>query len=300
MNLSKKDLVMLQIIEAYEEKSNVEFCTIIKQKIGILLELMETLVEDEIQVEDGQGWSESLIQKLCLHAVTLMELEKGVKLPYGKEQKELLVADKPSIRLLLRAVIECYLTFNYLFIENVPDKEKRFRIKVWQYSGINQRIHFDMNSEEGKLRQKNERPEWERLRNEIIKSDCFELYKSAEKEKILKGLKPRLFNSWSNLILRSGLRKSLFNRTYSFHSNYSHSEFLSIQQIKAGILKYDSNEKQKYELQLLHYLVVRCIFDIQILFPSLVEHYNKIDEDIRTEMQMVNMIATEKPDYSKW
>lgn len=300
MKLTSKNVKAYEILMHYEGISPVEYCLVVNKKIGILLELMESLVQEKIDVKKNLGWSESLIQKLCLHSVAMMNITKGIHIPFGKNPDFLHVADKASVRVLLRAVIECYLTFYYLYIDNVSENEKEFRMLVWKYSGLKQRVNFQITSEELRDKVENGKLEVETLRQEIVSSDFFAEFKTDEKDRIIKGLKPRLFFSWQKLISKSGLRLNLFGRTYSFQSNYAHAEFLSVQQIKAGLLKFDSLEGAGYELTLLHYLIAKCISEVQIIFPSITQKYILLEDDLKTEIEFLNLLACEKPDYSNW
>ncbi len=294
LTLSKRDLLAIQIAKDYESKTNLEYSEIIKKKIGILLELMESLVEEKISTDGWKGWSESLIQKMSIHSVTLLDLFKGTFLPFGKDKKQLLLFDKPSILVLLRTILECYLTFYYLHIDEVTDEEKKFRLTVWRYAGLKQRSKFVLTSNEAIQKQLNEKELVDKLNNEIKESMFITQFDSRDTKEIMSGRKPRLNHTWLSLVEKSGLRLNLFKNLYSYKSSYSHSEFVSILQIKDGVLKFDKNEEVGYELFLLHFIISKTIIDVMKLFPSIRGKYNELDEELRIEIEIMTQIATGK------
>lgn len=292
--LTEKDLIAIKVATEYQEKNNVEYSKIVLEKIRLLLKLINSLYEEKIDIPVWKVWSEALIHKLCFHSTSLLKLYEGTTLPFENMGNQVVVLDKSSIISLLRVVTENYLTFNFLYANNISDVEKQFRLSVWRYCGIKQRVEFDISTEKAKKKQAEDVKLLEELKAEVVDSVYFKAFTAKEQQQILKGRKPRLFNSWIGLIKQSGLRVRLFKNMYGYKSNYSHSEFISVFQINSGISQYNPNENVHSELILLHLIICKTIVDLKDTFPSILAFYSSSDSKIISEVDFLNRFASEE------
>ena len=192
---------------------------------------------------------------------------------------------------MYRAIVENYFTFYYLFCDKIDDEEKEFRLNVFKYSGLKQRSEFVDLPEEFKLQQEKEIIHVESLKELVSNSKFFSIYTKNERKDILKGIKPRLFNTWRKLNELSSFQKSSFKNFYSFNSSYAHSEFISVLQIKSQGYGINENSKSHYTLMLHHSLICKCIIDLTNLFPSVDILFSKQDENLIKEVNYLNLIA---------
>lgn len=286
-----KDMAALKVTADYEHKNNVEYSKIVLKKIEVLMELMDSLFQEKIQIPNWQIWAESLIIKFSFHSVSMIKMFDGIELPVKRNGKHPVVLDEPSIIILFRVILENYLTFSYLYCNKISDEEKQFRLAVWRYSGINQRANFEISTDEAKTKQANEKNFLTQLKKEIEESNFFNSFNAGDKKLILKGVKPRLFNSWMDIVRASGLRERFFKNLYGYKSNYSHSEFISALQINSKDKPFQALKEIHYTVFLLHLLVCKTIIDLKSLFPTIQDLYTKLDKDLINEIEFLNVFV---------
>lgn len=286
--LTEKDLIAIKIGTEYQQMSNLVYSQLVLNKIGLLIDLINSLYNDKIKMPEWKTWSEPLIVKLCFHASSMIKLFEGTELPVLSKEKKPRVIDEPTIITLLRVITENYLTFFYLYCDEIPEDEKQFRVSIWRYCGIKQRIGFEVTTDEAKNKQKQEELILEKIKTEIIGSGFFKKYDEKQQKTILKGKNPRLFNGWIDLIKASGIRLTLFKNLYGFKSNYSHSEFISVLQMNTKELKFDPNSETHYTTLLLHLIVCRAIINLKDLFPSVNAAFSKFDKNTIYEIDILN------------
>ncbi len=287
--LGSEEIASIRIWQDYTNESNIEYAKKIEKKISLLIELMNSVYEDKIQLEEWLTWTEALVVKLSFHSSSFLQLFSGTIIQH--ERVSVKVFDEPSILALFRVILENYLTFHYLFCDKISVEEKKFRVMIWKYSGLKQRNSFRATNEVNQSKKANEFLEIEALKESICKSIFFKEYPKKVQENILKGIKPRLENSWKSLNEKSEFQSDLFKDFYGFKSNYSHSEFISILQIKSENYAYDANAKEHYCLFLLNSLISRCILDLTEVFPSIHKHFNSKEELFRMEIQLLSKMS---------
>lgn len=233
MNSNEKILALKKEIEG----NNISYLQLSLEKIiSTNAEILQSIFDSKPKLEIGEVYIETLIMKIIFSSKSLIDLSKGTELNLNKFKVNLEIIDRPSMYILNRSIIECFLTLEYLFFNNLSREEQLFRYNLWRISGFVSRQNFKKNLqksfEEKLLREKKE---IEELKIEIKKS---KYYSTLEKQDIWKldtfGL-PRVI-SWSSLLEKSILKKELFESTYKLYSNYAHSEFISIIQINEGSL----------------------------------------------------------------
>ena len=193
--------------------------------------------------------------------------------------------------ILNRSIIECFLTLEYLFFNNLSREEQLFRYNLWRISGFVSRQNFKENLQKSfKEKLLREKKEIETLKLEIKKS---KYYSTLEKQHLWKldtfGL-PRII-SWSTLLENSVLKKELFESIYKLYSNYAHSEFISIIQINEGSL-HKSNEFNVSNISSNLFLarIINCI-TITLLkekFECTSLAYETIDEELKYSIEFWN------------
>lgn len=291
LELSAKDFAAIKAVAEHEHKVDLEYSKIVREKVDLLLELVHSLFEEQVQLKEYLKWSEPILIKLSFHCFTLLDVFKGTDLRHkGTVYK---VFDEPSVFIIFRTILENYLTFYYLFVDKISDDEKVFRINVYRYAGLKQRCSFVINNEEAKQKQALESLLVEELKEVITATKYFSVFNKDDKKAIIKGVKPRLFFSWDKLIRLSGFREELFKNTYGYKSNYSHSEFISILQINSNSYGLDLNHKEHFTLFSLHMLICKTIIELSDVFPSIKLRFDEKNASIKNEVEFFYQFAVD-------
>lgn len=283
-----------QIWADYENKSSEDYLPFLEARIKTLVHLIHSLKTDDVQMPEWKVFSEPLLLKLVFHASTILEIFRGVKLPNDVLSQEVKIFDEPSVIILLRSCTENYLTFHYLLVDEISDEEKYFRFIVWKYAGIKQRSSFFIETPEAKEKQQSELQILMALQKEIEESTYFSKLKSPQRKEILKGVKPRLETSWKDLIIRSNLSPTFFKNLYGFKSSYTHSEFISVLQIKQGHYGHSkTSNESNYILMLLSIILSKSMLNLKSIFPTVEGHFKKLPIKTQIEMGILSQIGNE-------
>lgn len=233
--MTEKERLLLEIFNSFSgsiesnRKSAIDI-------VDTTAEMINTVFEAKIQFPQWKVYIETLIFKLIFNSYTLINLSKGFSVSIKKELKGDVI-DYSSMFTLTRTLIENYLTLYYIYIEPKSESEKIFRFKLWEASGLISRQNYNLPNSKSDLYDKakqtkeNERQIIEKIMQEIKEMEEFNKLEKKELNKLKSYGLPRI-DSWHTLIDKSNLKKEFFGVLYSLFSNYSHSEYLSILQIK--------------------------------------------------------------------
>ena len=263
-------------------------------------ELIQSIYDSKPILGEGEVFIETLSIKILLATKSIIELGEGTKVSALTKDSNIKLLDFPSINILTRSIIEAFLTLEYLFFNNLSIEERNFRFYIWQISGFKARQGFF--NERGILKEdiddklKSELEDIKRLKKTIEQSPY---YKDIGKQNLWKldtfGL-PRLV-SWLKLIDQSILKTSMFEMSYKLYSNYAHSEFISLIQMK-GKETLNKGSKEN-DLSLLNSLrVVKMINCIAIVglknkFEFASNVFEKYDEQTKSIILFWNKLGTE-------
>lgn len=207
--------------------------------VKILADLIQ-LYKNEINpnLDFGEAYIETLNIKILLATNTALQVANGQNLKVL--DREIDVIDIPSLYVVARTIIECFLTIEYLFVNDISQEERNFRFKLWKIAGFmmrQQTINDTNKIHSAKI--ESERQEIDKLKKEVKTS---EFYSQLSKNQIWKldayGI-PRTI-SWSDLLNKSSINTELLDGYYKLYSNYAHSEFVSIMQMKQMNLNINS------------------------------------------------------------
>lgn len=269
-----------------------------QRRLDELIDALSEIVDavGRAKTSTGAPWKlhkQTLVVKIIFTSKSILGLSKGYSVSYNDIETQ--VIDYPSIFVLVRSLMEAYLTLAYIYKSELPEEEKFFRYKIWEVSGLIKRQNWatsdNMEFEELKHREK-----------KLIDSILSEIKKMSEfqtldKNKITKlhnhGL-PRL-HSWSDLIKQSNLSYELFEKLYSFFSSYSHSEYISVLQLSQVSL----NSANPTTISNTHmaFSMVRMLLSLSIIFYTKEFHaakkaYDLLPDQIKNEIRISNALAT--------
>jgi len=243
MNPNDENLLKLKI--SYQKK---DLQCMIVNYLSLWIELSNANKFDNIEI------LEKLLLKIQLNLFSLSNLLQGINFLDIKG-----IVDISSIYTLSRALIENYLTIEYLFVigDDKLDLTKTQRIDTYKIAGYN------------RLQQNTPKPS--------IKSKIKKEKSELPGGELNDSTRARII-SWSNLISKSNLNTKYFQRIWNIFSNYAHSEFIFIK----GIDHYIS-ENKAYNERIECYKSTMIVLSLLIteivkMFPELLS--NKFKKNI--------------------
>lgn len=238
---------------------------------------------------------DTLIFKLCNSSYSFCCIYKSENLTKQEHFKDI-----GTLYTISRSIIENFLTIEYLFFNKSSVQEKEFRLQLWILSGILSR-HKDHQNAPIEYREKldKEIEEFEKLKKEFINLEYFQSLDSKVKKKIRKQLtlfgSSRFNFSWYTLIEKSNINKDLFNSHYNHASNYAHSEFHSIAQIRE--LEFYNN---KINYDAFTYPIIQMINVVcSKLFLMMFDYYSLNDKVELNDKYDINLIRFYSLVFSK-
>lgn len=257
--------------------------------------LVQKLFELQPPLREGQAYIETFVNKIIFTSRSILKLSDGDSFKIEGYNNLLEIIDTQSIFILTRSIIEGFLSLEYLYFNNLSESEQLFRFKLWKVSGVMARQQFaSSTSDRFQEKLNNERKLIEEIKVEIKSSPY---YSNLNKQNLWKldnyGI-PRL-NSWGDLLSQSILRKDAFKKIYVLYTNYAHSEYLSIMQLKEGSLHKDNvqnSESLKTALNMIcmvNATLTQCLLDH---FPIVVKEYEELEESIKYPIDFWSKLAT--------
>jgi hypothetical protein len=203
--------------------------------------------------------------KLFRHIATAQQISAGVQFEFGSEHAFTHI-DHSSVAVVVRAAIESYLAFNYIFV-NDDQELSIYRHMLWRRSGLIDRSKLLANSPESTeilLRES----ESIRTLHDMIKCNPYYLKSSRdEKKEIDKGSwKPK--GGWHAITNKTAIHQRYFSDIYNHLSGHSHASYISVIQIRDAF-----NVEQQAMLagsarQILCMVISHFLFAYSKLFPS--------------------------------
>lgn len=254
-------------------------------------EILQSIYDSKPKLEEGEVYIETLIMKIIFTSKSLLDISKGTELILPKFNAKLEIIDNPSMYILNRSIIECFLTLEYLFFNSLSREEQLFRYNLWRISGFVSRQNFKENLQESLIEKLlREKKEIETLKVEIKKNKFYSTLKKQDLWKLDTFGLPRVI-SWSTLLKKSILKDEIFGSIYKLYSNYAHSEFISIIQINEGSLsKSDKINISNISSNLFLMKIINCITVILLTekFECAAKAYQTIDDDLKFSIEFWN------------
>lgn len=169
-----------------------------------------------------------LFHKFFLHVCSAIQLRSGSVL--GSDG--LVVVDTASIFVVVRASVEAYLTFEYVFVEKGVTFESNLRYLVWWRQGLLTRQRVAADLPEAAAVMKKEARDLESNESAIRNNIAFEKVLPKQQKGMLEDGKWRL-TGWAAIARKCGLSNMYSYRLYSYLSGFAHSESASVMQVLA-------------------------------------------------------------------
>jgi hypothetical protein len=259
--------------------------------LDILGYLTNTLFEKKIQDDSYKYYSETLAFKYLFQSLNLNTILKGTRFVskiFGFEQTKF---DISSSYILQRSLIENYLTFYYLYVQPKNAKESRCRWLIYQISGLNGRQDFTSDYIDYKPKIEKERGIIEELTSELKDNEYFRLLPSGKQRDITKRKPPKIF-SWKELFMQCDIKDNLLERPWRLYSNYAHSEYISLIQLKEYVEDQPGTFTTKHSLSLYANLLTSIfIADLRNLYKEIEDNYYLLPEDQREYIEFLNKVG---------
>ncbi len=226
--------------------------------------------------------SNLLLQKITLHGSSILNCGNGINFPsdYTKDFK---IMDPFSMRVLIRSLLECYLTLHH--INFAPTEiENDIRFKIWTQYGLSQRakMTFFTIPKKRLAQLDDEKKEIENLRNEICNSDLFLNLDRKKQETLSKQItqdwkitfrnETYIKCSWQELLNNTGVNQMFFSGIYNVLSWFAHSSSISLYQLR-DIYRENRDENE----------VMKVLKFAAIIVALAVTDYIKIENETKKE-----------------
>lgn len=218
---------------ALSRETHTELLTLLTALIKLHNEtnyVNESLSDSEF--EDARG----LLHKIIGHSLSvfhLLECDKQIAITNN-------FTDVSSINVLMRAAIESFLVFYYIYTDSTTTHDElKFRYYAWVYAGLQERIKMSeslpFSTPNIERRIDYEKKLFKEYHDKICSSRYFHELTTKQQKAILKG--KWKYKEWSTIGLSAGLDEIHANIIYSYLCGYAHSSNLSIIQIQQAITK---------------------------------------------------------------
>lgn len=208
--------------------------TTYEQPYSELLTLFYQLVQSRSgeEITSGDEWrgeAQWLCRKLFRHLISIKSLcEPRADCPPG--MAPILYIDHSSVQVVMRAAMETFLVYFYIFGESDSPKSK-FRHNTWYLGGLLDRQKLKTLASESQYdaHLASDRLEIGRLRVEIEANPYFAAYPPKQQRRLLDG-DWKTGTNWGEIAVSAGFHRTYFDNMYSHSCGYSHSSYISAMQ----------------------------------------------------------------------
>ncbi|MFQ6001521.1 MAG: DUF5677 domain-containing protein [Anaerolineae bacterium] len=207
--------------------------------LDVLYRVVQALEGEPLDADRRYYDAEGLAAKFFMHAASALYLYRGTIITDLLPPLGINFGDVASVPVVVRAAIEAFLTFHYVFIAPSSDEEREFRYLSWKAGGFADRQRFPILSAEGERVLDDDRRLLDELHNQLQSNPVFQQLRPKEQTRIRKGRWRR--HSWKQMGRAAGLAGAYAETMYEILSGFAHSSSLSVLQIKQA----DTREEQQ-------------------------------------------------------
>lgn len=232
-----------------------------------LLNILAKVIDANKDEESKEGLraldTEGLALKFFGHAVSTLYLHRGLNVP-GLVIPIANVPDPLSVDVLVRAALETFLVFYYIFIESSDKNEIDLRYRAWELAGLYKRQTFPAYLEENIEKLQKEQIWIEQLKEKIKTNPIFMSYEEKKKNNFFKQLEKGYwrYKGWAKIALSAGFSKLNSEIIYSFLCEHVHSGNISATQVW-----------QSYDFEIRRNLMKSSIDYLNICTANMIKYY---------------------------
>lgn len=295
VNLTPKDLRFIELYEKYNRGDLSEKLDDYHRFIDTLFYIHEAISDNKLPVTYWQKPSEVLLHKFILHSFTLRQILSGLKLSsrYINRISGITTIDTSSAKAVLRAQLESFLMYHYIYINPSNDDLKELRFNSWIYSSLLQRQDFPAETEFAKKQKQADLVELEKMRETISKLKSFKELTPKQQKSLLSKGSGKLFNHWATILEETGFSEQhRISTYYALLSMYSHSEGLSAIQLSYNPFSKETLVGQSLiDLDLSILLVCLMINSITEIFPVVNDRYETLPDELKYDIEFYSKLA---------
>ena len=235
-----------------------------------MLLLFARMIDSETgkKIISGEDWKNDgqvLAIKIFRHIATAQQISAGLNVEFSGLPK-ISHIDHSSVAVVVRAAIEVYLTFNYVF-SGADVELSKYRHKLWRRSGLIDRSKMLANTEESRKVLEAEKQMADHLFEEIVASPYY-AKSNRDDRKIINngGWKPQ--GGLYSVSAHADMHERYFSDIYNHLSGHAHCSFISAIQIRDAV---DFNAQQMLAVsgrQVLCVIISHFMFSYVKLFPA--------------------------------
>lgn len=198
------------------------------------LEMAEILIERTASTKQKPSkrriFQHEMYVKFIYHMASILTLEGGSNFSKADVRKR--AYDYSSVVVLLRAALETFLTYYYVYCDSIEPDELEFRYYNWLTDGLGFRQQLDVSfSKELIQRQTRERTEIDEAISKMEQTDAFGRLTTKQKRIVVEKLE-WIRPGWTDILVRAGFAEYWARLFYAQYSMYAHTSSQSIMQFR--------------------------------------------------------------------
>lgn len=283
-------LRLAKSLEIWQKFQNVDIEKEIQDSeriLDALISMQQAVVDSKPNVPDWEKYIDTLTTKFILHTNSILTLAKGSKIDSKFLKLSIHLIDLPTMLVVIRAQLECFLIFDFIYINPRTVPEKEFRYWNWEYDNLLMRSKLPPKSNLIISQQKDDLKEINELKINISNSPFFMKFSKNQRKQILLTGNAKLFNKWDDLIVLANLNTKLFKGLYPILSSFAHTGAHSLMNLKDQKLGYNkAHSGCQIYLFLSKMVLAHFIIEYKKIFKAAEIKFNLLPADIIVETDL--------------
>lgn len=263
--------------------------------IDVIIVLQDYYINNYSDIPSYKYHISTLATKTILNCISITKLLEGHLMSSETLNRKKKLLDIPGIHVLLRAQLETFLMFDFIYCQPQSEDEIEFRYSNWIYSGLLSRNEFVPLTESAKTKLEKDKIDISMLKKSIENSDFFNQFTPNQKRKLIVSGDPRLFNGWNKLIELSKIRQDNSFKLYRLFSSNAHTTGLSIINLNASLIEYKNTSKHGHLAMYISKLLLAVfIVKFKNALEPLKIRYEEFDKSIKNKIEFLFDVLIEQ------
>lgn len=298
-HLSSKEKILIEASLDFNERNLPKQVEHYKEILDTLIILQDYLVKSGVKVPNHIAHLDTITTKFIFHSNTIHCLLQGISLEIKQLNFKTKILDIPSLCVLLRAQLENYLIFDFIYCQSKNQEETLFRYNNWLYAGYISRKDIPAQTENAKKTKASDLIEIERLKQLIQSSKYFKTLTEKQQKDLIKKGDDRLFNSWVKIMLSAGFGPRIPGNLYKFISSYAHTSsgsIFNISELKAGYIP--NHGLANLIVSLSKIILSKYIVRFKEQIKTVEIKYNMLNNDLVTTIEFYSSMLDKGSKYN--
>lgn len=264
--------------------------------LDTLLYLNEALVDEKVQIQSWQKFSETLLMKFAFHGFTLHHIWSGLTLSssyYTQEVTGNTYIDVSSAKSVLRSQLETFLMYHYIYVNPSDDDTKELRYYSWIYTAVLHRQQFPSRTAFAQQQRQKDLQEIERIKNVIINLPAYKQLSQKQQAALIKEGSAKLFSHWNTIMTETGfVKNNTFLLFYTMLSVYAHSEGLSAIQLNSAV-GYPLFQLNQSMTDCQHSVQLVCMMTTALIkmWPEVRARFEKLPDELQWDVEILTRLG---------